>query len=132
MATPYKGHGEYDSGIYFEDPEKSTFSEGDDSPLPPKTFSKVSEGVLTLAKREVSTSDALPTLKTLEQSQASCDLPLDDTAAINGSLDPVQGQQQSTHVAVTGRNIRHILIDNTVTIFRALYNNNNSNKHELL
>ena len=121
MATPYKVHGEHDSGVSFQDPEKSTFSEGDDFPLPPKTFSKVSEDMhmLTLAKRGYSTSDALPTLQTLEeyqaskQSQASCDdLSLDDTAAIS---DPAQGQQQSTHVAVTGRNIRHILIDNTVT-----------------
>ena len=88
MATPYYGDHE-DSGYSLQDPDKSTLSEAADSPPPPKTFSKVSEGVLTLAKREVSTSDALPTLQTSEQSQASdpaghmYDLSLDDTAADN-------------------------------------------------
>ena len=114
MATPYYGDHE-DSGYSLLDPDKSTLSEAANSPPPPKTFSKVSEGVLTLAKREVSTSNALLTLQTLEQSpQASdpaghmYDLSMDDTAPVNGNLDPAQGHQQSMFtigepdVAVTG------------------------------
>ena len=109
MAESYYGDHE-DSGYSLQDPNKSTLSEAADSPPPPKTFSKVSEGMLILAKQEVSTSDALPILQIIEQSQASdpaghmYDLSLDDTA---GGLDPVQGPQQPMLFTIEAPDVMH-------------------------